>query len=194
MAHFGFNRKLSLQSERKVILTMALQSHVEMTSLQWMATEHFVAEIHSGNTSTPCTQSNIDFFTHSASIAFAISGSDRWSYRVQLRMRNSTPPHGNMYHQPDVTFLPQSSVDEPTSNRLVIRNVIIADMSLFQAGLSLQTGPSPSSHVYIRSWVLVVNPSDAANHFTGLLRKVCKEISLLNKVSFCALQVCCQPP
>ena len=61
---------------------------------QWMATEQFVAEIHSDSGCTPCPQPAVDFFTrsHSSSIAFAISGTDRWSYSLRLKFKTGDHP------------------------------------------------------------------------------------------------------
>ena len=157
-----------------------------LVTTQWMATEQFVAEIHSDSGCTPCPQPAVDFFTrsHSSSIAFAISGTDRWSYSLRLKFKTGSA------QTPGITFLPHSSVDELASNRLVIRNVSITDRSFLSSLLPKVHGTPQPSRLHIRSWVLVLVPCAAADHDCALLRKVCKEVGALNKTSFVTRQVC----
>jgi hypothetical protein len=169
-------------------------------STQWMATEQFVAEIHSGCDCTPCPQPAVDFFTRSdsASIAFGFSGTDRWSYSLRLLFKTgvdyprpySTAPS---YAQPlGITILPNSSVDELASNRLVIRNVCITDRPFLSSLLPKVYGqklPQPM-RLHIRSWTFLVIPGANADLDCAQLRKVCKEVAALNKTSFVTRQVC----
>jgi hypothetical protein len=166
---------------------------------QWMATEQFVAEIHSDSGCTPCPQPAVDFFTrsNSSSIAFGFSGTDRWSYSLRLHFKtgvdyprqHATAPS---YALPlGITILPHSSVDELASNRLVIRNVSITDRSFLSSLLPKVYGqklPQPT-RLHIRSWTLLVIPGAAADLDCAQLRKVCKEVAALNKTSFVTRQV-----
>ena len=169
-------------------------------STQWMATEQFVAEIHFDSGCTPCPQPVVDFFTRpdSASIAFGFSGTDRWSYSLRLLFKTgvdyprpySTAPS---YAQPlGITILPNSSVDELASNRLVIRNVCITDRPFLSSLLPKVYGqklPQPT-RLHIRSWTFLVIPGANAELDCAQLRKVCKEVAALNKTSFVTRQVC----
>ncbi len=157
-----------------------------LVTSQWMATEEFVAEIHSGSSCIPCPEQAVNFFTLSHSTAFCISGTDRWSYSVHLQFKRLQKPTSLA---PSIVFLPHSRVDELTPNRLVIHNVSITDMSFLSFILPTVCGrdgrPLPqTSQLHIRSWVLVLNASAAADHDFALLRKVCKEVGALNKMSF----------
>jgi hypothetical protein len=191
-----------------------------LVTTQWMATEQFVAEVHSDSGCTPCPQPAVDFFTrsNSSSIAFGVSGTDRWSYSLRLLFKagddpvtqkneNKAQPLGKKavlvghagptlppsYAQPvGITCLPHSSIDELASNRLVIRNVSITDRSFLSSLLPKVYGQKlpPPSRLHIRSWTLLLVPCAAADHDCALLRKVCKEVGALNKTSFVTHQVC----
>ena len=99
-----------------------------------------------------------------------VRGCDRWSYSLHLK--------NNIKRDVDLTFLPHTTVDEVTSNRLVLRNVLIPAIQL-----GVQTDIS------IPSLAILFQPCEAADGFTALLRKVCREIVSLNKLSVIASQV-----
>jgi hypothetical protein len=113
---------------------------------------------------------------------FSIAGADRWSYSVHFR---SSP---RLF---EISFLPHSSVHELPSNRLVIGNVLLPDISFVDPSAlkSLSIKFRSDSQLYILSWTLDLNPGAAADRFAALLRKVCKEVGALNKMSFFTRQV-----
>ena len=89
------------------------------------STERIVARIHDGTSAISCPQPVIDFFSHAnpsmkKMFTFSIAGADRWSYSVHFR---SSP---RLF---EISFLPHSSVHELPSNRLVIGNVLLPDIS-----------------------------------------------------------------
>jgi hypothetical protein len=154
------------------------------------STERIVARIHEGTSAISCPQPVIDFFSHANPsmkkwIAFSIAGTDRWSYSVHFSVLSSP-------RLVDILFLPHSTVHELTSNRIVLGNVLLPDISFVNpsALTSLSVKSRSDSQLYILSWTLDVNPGAAADHFVALLRKVCKEVGALNKMSFFTRQVC----
>ena len=64
----------------------------------------------------------------------------------------------------DILFLPHSTVHELTSNRIVLGNVLLPDISFVNpsALTSLSVKSRSDSQLYILSWTLEVNPGAAA--------------------------------
>ena len=103
-----------------------------------------------------------------------VKGCDRWSYSVHLHLELKQ----NIRRVVDLTFLPHTTVDEVTSNRLVLRNVLMPRINLEdQVDFSIP---------YL---AILFQPCEAADGFTALLRKVCTEVVSLNKLSVIASQV-----
>ena len=137
------------------------------------STELLEAEVVSpkSGSSSPVHPSLANEFQES--FALEVRGSDTWSYSVHLHLAL-----GSDSHDFDVTFLPHTTVDEVTSNRLVLRNVLMPAINL--------DGQVDFSIPYL---AILFQPCEAADGFTALLRKVCTEVVSLNKLSVIASQV-----
>jgi hypothetical protein len=92
----------------------------------------------------------------------------------------------NIRRDVDLTFLPHTTVDEVTSNRLVLRNVLMPAYPIYT---DLHSSDPAESYFAIRSLAILFQPCEAADGFTALLRKVCTEVVSLNKLSVIASQV-----
>ena len=137
------------------------------------STELLEAEVVSpkSGSSSPVDPSLTNEFQES--FALEVRGSDTWSYSVHLHLAL-----GSDSHDFDLTFLPHTTVDEVTSNRLVLRNVLMPAINL--------EGQLDFSIPYL---AILFQPCEAADGFTALLRKVCTEVVSLNKLSVIASQV-----
>jgi hypothetical protein len=129
-----------------------------------------------GSTTTPasltaafCSSSG------SAPMTLEVRGYDRWSYSLHFHRQQ----RHSVKHEFDLTLLPLTTVDEVTSNRLVLRNVLMPKG--FEIGVD-------SKDISIRSWAILFEPCEAADNFTALLIKACKEAVSLNKLSVLASQ------
>jgi hypothetical protein len=114
------------------------------------------------------------------SFALEVRGCDTWSYSVHLQLALE-----NDSHEFDLTLLPLTTVDEVTSNRLVLRNVLMPAYPIYT---DLRSSDPKQSNFAIRSWAILFEPCEAADNFTALLIKACKEAVSLNKLSVLASQ------
>jgi hypothetical protein len=141
------------------------------------------AEVATGSSKVPASITNgfFEFFSSSNPVPkggfknmIEVRGCDRWSYSVHLHLELKQ----NIRRVVDLTFLPHTTVDEVTSNRLVLRNVLMPRINLEdQVDFSIP---------YL---AILFQPCEAADGFTALLRKVCTEVVSLNKLSVIASQV-----
>ena len=145
------------------------------------STELLEAEVVSpkSGSSSPVHPSLANEFQES--FALEVRGSDTWSYSVHLHLAL-----GSDSHDFEVTFLPHATVDEVTSNRLVLRNVLMPAYPIYT---DLHSSDPAESYFAIRSLAILFQPCEAADGFTALLRKVCTEVVSLNKLSVIASQV-----
>jgi len=85
-------------------------------------------------------------------------------------------------HYLEVAFLPHSTAEVPSPTHLILRNVVLTGLSLLNK-LNLHdvpVNPDEGGQLFVRSCIFIFDESEVVE----LLRKVTKEVTLLNKCSF----------